>query len=203
MAFTRWQWTAALVLALVLAASAVCPAAADVVDVEDAKVSGPADSSAGDKSFPSGGLKNWWNQWGQAAGALAVVIALILGLRFALRRLSSSGRGSTGTAAKAMNVLAKLTPLPRQHLLLVQVGGRLVMVGSGPGGMSRLCEITDPDEVAYLIEVARTGKGELFADLIRKSTDEFESSEPKTHDDPAARRLAEKLRSRMNDKEQD
>ena len=201
MASVKWQWTAALVLAMVLllAATAVGSAGADV---EDTKVSGPADSSAGDKNASTGVLNGWWSQWGRTAGALAIVIALILGLRFVLRRLSSSARGSTATAAKAMNVLAKLTPLPRQHLLLVQVGRRLVMVGSGPGGMSRLCEITDPDEVACLIEVARTGKGELFADLIRKRTDEFDSTAPKTDDDLAARRLAEKLRSRMNDKEQ-
>ena len=199
MAFRKWQWTAPLVLALVLAATAVCPVGA--ADVEDAMVSNRSDSS-GDDNNSSSWLTDWWKQWGQAAAALAVVVALIVALKYALRRLSGLGKGSATTAAKAMEVLAKLTPLPRQHLLLVEVGKRLVMVGSGPGGMSRLCEITDPEEVAYLTEIARTGKGELFSDLIGKRSDEFEQAQPKTHKDPAARRLADKLRSRMNDKEQ-
>ncbi len=89
----------------------------------------------------------------QVIGALAIVIGLILLLRWGGRKVLP-GTGGGGV----IKVISRTTIAPRQQLLLLQVGQRLVLAGQCGGQMSRLCEITDPQEVAQLLGQAQSEK---------------------------------------------
>src|SRR5206468_10576628 len=72
---------------------------------------------------------------------------------------------------------------PRQHLLLVRVGRRLLVVADCNGQLSSLSEITDPDEVATMIGQLRdeklTSASKCFGNLLgmwRRPDDEAEDA---------------------------
>ena len=90
-----------------------------------------------------------WEQWGRTLGALAVVVALILVARIALKRFSPV---SGPRRREALDVLARTSVSSRHQLLLVRVGRRVVLVGQGPSSLTTLSEVTDTQEVAALIE---------------------------------------------------
>ena len=95
------------------------------------------------------------DNWLQTLAALGIVIALIFLTRWVLRRISGVRR--LGEAGNVLQVLATVSLSPRQQMFLVRMGGRVVLLGSGPGGLARLAEVTDPDEVAQLLETASEG----------------------------------------------
>jgi flagellar biogenesis protein FliO len=82
--------------------------------------------------------------------ALAIVIGAIFILRGIARKLfllpTGSARGNKGIKVLSRSVLA-----PKQQLLLLQVGKRVIVVGDSAGHMSALCEISEADEVAALV----------------------------------------------------
>jgi len=81
--------------------------------------------------------------------SLGAVVLAILGVRYLLRRM---GIGQPGrSVAHGMELASSLRIGPRHQLLLVRMGRRLVLVGSGPEGMSRLAEVTDPGEIDELL----------------------------------------------------
>ena len=55
----------------------------------------------------------------------------------------------------AVKILGRCTISPRQNLLVIQFGKRLVLVGDTGANLNPLCEITDPDEVAAILAQAR------------------------------------------------
>ncbi len=104
----------------------------------------------------STGPKSPWTQWGRTLGALALVVVLIFAARIMLKRF---GPISGQQRRDMLDVLARATVSPRHQLLLVRLGRRLVLVGQSPTSLTTLSEVTDPDEVAALIEAASTGSG--------------------------------------------
>ena len=71
--------------------------------------------------------------------ALAGVCLLALvALRWGLRRLGAPGITSGGGRIR---VLERLAVDPRRSLLLIEVGGRILLVGTGDGPMAMLAEI--------------------------------------------------------------
>lgn len=80
--------------------------------------------------------------------SLALVIGLILFLKWGGKKffaLPSSG------ASGVMQVVSRTPLAPKQQLLLVRVGRRLVVVGDSAGRLTALDHITDADEVAQLL----------------------------------------------------
>jgi flagellar biogenesis protein FliO len=92
----------------------------------------------------------------RVAGALAVVLGLIFALRWLLRR--SMNPASLPGATNAVQVLTRSPISPRQQLLLLRVGRRLLVVSDCNGQLNSLSEITDADEVAALIGQLRDEK---------------------------------------------
>ena len=92
----------------------------------------------------------------RVVGALAVVLGLIFALRWVLRR-SIQPAGMPG-ATNVVQVLTRSPLSPRQQLLLVRVGRRLIVVADCNGQLSALSELTDPDEVAALVGQLRDEK---------------------------------------------
>ncbi len=86
--------------------------------------------------------------------SLAAVLALILVLRWAARKLPAV----SGRSARAIQVLSRSYISNKQQIMIVQVGRRLLVVGDGGQQLNTLCEITDPDEMAALLGQIR-GEG--------------------------------------------
>lgn len=103
--------------------------------------------------------------WGRTALALGVVVAIIFLLRWAARKFG--GRRALPGRPGTIEVLARASLQPRQHLLLVRLGRRLILLGASPNAVSTLAEITDPEEVAELTEAA-AGGGTRWLKAIQK-----------------------------------
>ncbi len=88
----------------------------------------------------------------QALIALGIVVVLIFLTRFVLRRFGRPigiGIGKPRTTGP-VELLSRTQVNPRQQLLLVRLGQRLVLVGCSPEGFSALSEVTDADEQARI-----------------------------------------------------
>lgn len=83
--------------------------------------------------------------------ALGVVLGIILGLRWLYLRYA--GRGiAVARSTPVVEVLARTSVAPRNHVLLLRVGSRILVVSdAGSSGMRTLADIEDPEEVASLI----------------------------------------------------
>ncbi len=113
------------------------------------------------------------------AVALAIVIGVILLLRSVVRQMTAIP--GTGRSGKLVTVLSRSAVSPRQQVLVLQVGKRLLVVGDSAGKMSSLCEITDPDEIAMLVGqsvAARSAMAERaagsFRSLFGRANEPFE-----------------------------
>jgi flagellar biogenesis protein FliO len=81
--------------------------------------------------------------------ALGAVIFLILCLRWMIRSLGGYQTGKAGN--KAVQILTRTTISPRQQMLVLQFGRRLLLVGSSGSELKPLCQIDDADEVAEVL----------------------------------------------------
>ncbi len=96
------------------------------------------------------------SQWGRGLGALAVVLAVVAVVFWAVRRWVPSVRRVEGGV---MHVAGRISLTSKHHVALVQMGGRFLLVGIAPDGLSTLCEISDAEEVAELVR--RIGGGSV------------------------------------------
>lgn len=81
--------------------------------------------------------------------ALAGVVGLILILKYGAGTMLGV-KAAGPRANKGVRVLSRTTMGPRQQLVLLQVGRKLVLVADSGGTVSTVTEIVDPDEVAEL-----------------------------------------------------
>lgn len=108
-------------------------------------------TGAGDTSKP--GSSGWALQ---TLSALAVVIALIFGLRMLLQKMT--GQSPVGPASRVVEVLARTTIAPKSSVILVKVGGSVLAVGHTPNGLNTLAEFDDPGDVASLLSQVSASK---------------------------------------------
>lgn len=134
-------------------------------------------------------------------GALCLVIAVVvLAARF-LKRYAPAAQKTL--PAGALQILGKRNIDPRNVVYLLQCGGRILVVGVSPQGLSTLAEITDPAEVEHLTDACRQaetatgvpGFGQLLQSVRggRSATDEAGLSS-----DPATQRLRDRLERSAN-----
>lgn len=138
---------------------------------------GPRTESAA-KAAP--GEKPLWSQSLQTGAALATVLALVWGGARLARRLSMRGGGgllaALGPGGRApsgvLEVLGRFPAGRGTTLVLLKLDRRVLLVcqthGRGNAGMSTLCEVTDPDEVAGLLLRTRDEAGETIATRFRE-----------------------------------
>jgi len=109
--------------------------------------------------------------------SLGAVIGLIFILKYFGRRFLALP--ATGSGGGVVQVLHRTTLSPRQQLVLIRVGRRVVLVGNTGAGMSALCEVSEPDEVAELIGQVQRGKSDsataAFGSAFRRERQEFEA----------------------------
>lgn len=133
----------------------------------------PANSAA---TRPSSGVPIPTIDFTRLAWSLGIVLALIIVLRVVARRLFPGA--TVPGAGSSMRVLSRMVVGPRQQLLMIQIGRRVVVAADSGGQMSCLTEITDPDEIAHLVGQLQTGKlltgPRSFPSLFGKASEAFE-----------------------------
>ncbi|MEM6551908.1 MAG: flagellar biosynthetic protein FliO [Planctomycetota bacterium] len=99
--------------------------------------------------------------------ALGVVLGIVLLIRWGYARLGGKVVGGglfglggrSGVAGPAVvEVLSRSMIAPRNHVLLLRVGGRVLVVSDSSAGTRTLCEVTDPVEVADLMQAVEASK---------------------------------------------
>lgn len=104
--------------------------------------------------------------------ALAIVVAGICVLRWLLKKFSP---GAVARSGQGVRIVSRTAISPRQNVVLLHVGRRVLVVAEGAQQTSTLCEITDAIEVAEIL-----GEGEApaepksprenFATVLRRVT---------------------------------
>jgi flagellar biogenesis protein FliO len=119
---------------------------------------------------------------GRVVLALGAVIGVILGLKFGAAKIFGIRAMGPGTN-KGVRVLSRTMMGPKQQLVLLQVGRRLILVADSAGTVSQVCEISDPDEVA---ELAAQGTGSAAAAARASFNRELERRETQYDDEEDA-----------------
>ena len=108
--------------------------------------------------------------------ALGLIVGLIFGLRKVFVRLTGQPLASKATGA--VEVLTRVAVAPRNHVLIVRVGGRILVLGDSSNGLSTLASIDDPEEVASLLMTINAGRSDTiagdFSQMIRSFDDEID-----------------------------
>ena len=88
--------------------------------------------------------------WLQTLFALAVVIALIFGLRWLLRKFS--GQALPGSGGALVEVLAR-TPIGyKTQVVFLRVNERIIVAGQTPAGINTLAQFDEPEDVAAVLQ---------------------------------------------------
>lgn len=90
--------------------------------------------------------------------ALAIVLLAIFVSHRVWKKLGLPG--GNGKLSGVLQVVSRLSVSPKQQILLVRVGKRLVLVGNSGTQMNPLCEIGDPEEAALLLGEVATQREE-------------------------------------------
>ncbi|MFI5377754.1 MAG: FliO/MopB family protein [Tepidisphaerales bacterium] len=133
------------------------------------KADKPADSSFG------------YARWILSLGA---VLGLIFSAKYAARQLMGVHSPAGGGA---INVLCRQNLAPRQQLLLIQVGRRVVLVANAGAQMNTLAEVSDPDEIAEIVAQAnkrRVSAAASFGSIFGKAADAYEARPPEAPEGP-------------------
>lgn len=122
---------------------------------------------------PKSGVTSMWrisDLW-----PLGAVLLLIAGLALFVRRFLPARRLLGGVGA--MEIVARLPVSSRQHLLLVKVGRRLVLLGVTGDRINTLMLVDEPEEVGLLLGEAashRAGSSsEAFSRALLDESDEY------------------------------
>jgi flagellar biogenesis protein FliO len=142
-------------------------------------------TTRGSGSAPSAAGAAW--DMGKVPIALGGVILLIFGLRWVGKALLPAAAANHRTC-RAVQVLVRSTIAPRQQVILIQVGRRLVLVGTAGAQMSPLCEIRQADEVAEVLAQIRSEKrtaADSFKALFGRAERQFDAREAATDEGEA------------------
>lgn len=116
--------------------------------------------------------------FGRLGLSLAAVVGLILLMRWGGAKLFKGQGGPNSNGV--MQVVARAPIAPRQQLMLVRIGRRLVMVGNSGGQMTALSQITEDDEVAEVLgQLKRTGESapSRFTAMFHRAERNYEEAE--------------------------
>ncbi|MBI4214328.1 MAG: flagellar biosynthetic protein FliO [Chloroflexi bacterium] len=121
------------------------------------------------RSSESGG----WPLGLDIAAKLIAVVALIYATAAVARRYLLRSPGLTQTAVR---VLETTSLAPKKTVYVLEVGGRVLIVGASESSLSTLAEFTDPEEVAGLVASTRTS-GSAFQRYLELSVGQRRSGD--------------------------
>src|SRR5687767_12035066 len=136
------------------------------------KTSGPSTGSSSSSSSSSSSF-----ELRRVALSLGAVVGLIFLLYWLAKRLFPTV--AAARSSQAVRVLSRSVLSPKQQVLLLQVGRRVIVVGDTGAQMNPLAEITDPDEVASLVGQVEAEKRPsvtaAFGGLFGRARDSFDA----------------------------
>ena len=110
--------------------------------------------------------------------ALGLVIGLVLLLRWVAGRF---GGRAAGGSSPVVEVMSRTMIAPKNHVLILRIGGRLLVVNDSSSGMRTLAEIDEPEEVAELLgSISATRDSSLtnsFNRMLHKFNGDYEATE--------------------------
>jgi|GEM_PF-4441431 len=108
--------------------------------------------------------------------ALGLVLLLIWGLRSLL--LKASGRPVASSVNPTVQVLSRVSIAPRNHVVLLKLGQRVLVVGDSTAGLQPIAEITEPDEIADILTTVASSKpnsiSQSFSQLLNRANNDYE-----------------------------
>jgi flagellar biogenesis protein FliO len=108
--------------------------------------------------------------------SLGVVIALILLMRWGWAKLGGHVTASGGIGASAaVEVLSRTTIAPRNHILLVRVANRILVLGDSVQGLSQLSQIEDPQQVAEILAAISASQNNSMTNRFNQMLGRFNS----------------------------
>lgn len=97
--------------------------------------------------------------------SLLIVLALFLGATWCYRQ---TNRNTMGMLPRhVVSVLGRSPLAPRQHVVLVRFGNKLVLVSQAPGELRTLSEITDPHEVDRIAGLCESSRPDSISGSFR------------------------------------
>ena len=150
---------------------------------EDDQVRRGATAASPAGTTSAGGSTNGYDL-PRVLGALAAVIGLIFLLRWLGKRFFAVPSAQRST--RVVQVLSRSALSPKQQLVLVRVGQRVLVAADNGSQLSPLSEITDPDEVASLLGQLQSEKeGGAFGSSSAKAFSSMFGRWRKTHETEA------------------
>ena len=124
-----------------------------------------ADPAVGQPANPA-----WWALSLDLVWKLALIVGLIYLTVWLLRRFASGARGAAWRPG-AVSVLDTTFLAPNRVLYLVDVGGRMLLLGATATQLSTLAEIADAEQVGQLRQRYERPAGPTFGDQVRTIAD--------------------------------
>lgn len=135
-------------------------------------------SASEKRLFESKAVTPPWHRTG--LGALAIVLAIMGGLYYLLRRCVPSMRT---VDSGIVRVVGRSSLTPKHQVVLVQLGRRFLAVGISGDRMTTLSQISDPGEVAELAAragVQTAGRSDGFDELLLREAAEYHTPSHET-----------------------
>lgn len=159
----------------------------------------PATQPALTGTAPAPPARRDWLGLPRVVGSLTAVIGLIFVIRWVARRYFPNL--ASGRAPGVVRLLSRTPVTPKQHVLLVQVGKRVLVVADNGAQMSPLADISDADEVASLIgqlSARPEPAAEEFDDKLEDAKQDFDpqadrfapAEQPEAAIEPASEEIA-------------
>ena len=139
-------------------------------------------------------------------------LGIVIGLLFLIKFLYAKATGHVTTSnPTAVQVLARTSIAPRNHIVILRVGSRILICSDSAHGTRTLSEITDPQEVAQLLAETSAAKensisksfnnmlGRYGADYDHKGRHPDEGLDTVEFQSDSARESVSKLLSRVRD----
>lgn len=103
------------------------------------------------------------NEWLRVSLALLIILAIILALSWLLKRLN----GGMLNASKGFQSIATMVLGPKEKLMLVQVGDKILLLGIGSGCVNMLYDFGHELPLGFETENKSSLKG-LLKSAVRK-----------------------------------
>lgn len=122
--------------------------AAEAAAIEEMPLGQSAEAASGEPDGENGNTPT--GGWALSTlAALGVVIGLIFAARWAYTKM---GGTVVARSSPVVEVLARTPVAPKNHVLLLRVGQRVLVVGDSSTGLRTLADLDDPEEVASLLQ---------------------------------------------------
>ena len=121
-------------------------------------------------------------------GALAIVVGLILMLRVFLRKSGSGILTSGGKPSGVVEILAKYPVGRAQHVVLMKVARRVLLIHQNGSSMTTLSELSEPNEVAGLLSRLEAGSTERDAERFRRTLTQYMAEHESAQEKPMRQR---------------